>query len=131
MAAQALGRLVAALKPGARGEQLACAHLAARGFAILERNFRTRFGEIDIVARDGPVTVFVEVKERSGATHGGGLDAVTPAKRRRVVLAARLYAMRHGLSETPLRFDVVTIDGDPTQRPAVHHCPGAFDVTGR
>jgi Holliday junction resolvase-like predicted endonuclease len=48
-----------------------------------------------------------------------------------VVLAARLYAMRHGLSETPLRFDVVTIDGDRARRPAVHHCRGAFDATGR
>ena len=60
----------------------------------------------------------------------GGLEAVTPAKRRRVAMAARLYAMRRGLSETPLRFDVVAVDGDPEGRPVVHHCLGAFDVTG-
>ena len=56
---------------GAEGEDLACRHLEAQGFAILARNYRCRSGEIDVVARDGSVTVFVEVKHRRGSGHGG------------------------------------------------------------
>ena len=62
---------------GKLGEDLACAELHRRGYEILERRYRTRFGEIDIVARDGDVTVFVEVKARDGDDFGGGAAAVT------------------------------------------------------
>ncbi len=77
---------------------------------VLERNFRCRGGEIDIVARDGEAIVFVEVKERSGTSHGTAVEAVTPTKRRRIVRAARIYAAIAGLTEGLLRFDVVAID---------------------
>jgi putative endonuclease len=92
---------------------------------VLERNFRCRVGEIDVVARDGDVVVFVEVKERSGASHGAAIEAVTPLKRYRVLRAARLYAAMHGLSESPLRFDVVAIDWGP-DGPQLRHEVGAF-----
>ena len=78
---------------GRRGEDLACRHLAAQGYAILARNFRCRSGEVDVVARDGDVTVFVEVKHRRGSAHGDGHESVTFGKRRRIVRAARLFAV--------------------------------------
>ncbi len=113
-------------KAGAAGEELACRFLEGRGLAIVARNFRTRSGEIDIVAREAGVTVFVEVKERRGATHGAGYEAVTTAKQRRIVRAARLYAAQHGLLETPLRFDVVSIDRDREGVAQLRHDRGAF-----
>lgn len=120
-----LRRLRARGLPGAAGEQLACRHLESAGYRIVERNWRCRSGEVDVIARDGDVTVFVEVKERYGRSHGEGCDAVTFGKRRRVVRAARLYAAAHGLSESPLRFDVVAIDHDSAGA-HIRHERGAF-----
>jgi putative endonuclease len=97
---------------------------------ILDRNFRCRFGELDVVEREGAVTVFVEVKQRSGASHGAALEAVTAAKRRRILSAARVYAAARGLGETPLRFDVVSIDRTARGRPRLRHDRGAFDEDG-
>ena len=133
MAPQALKALVSRLRGphrGTPGESLACRHLAGKGFAILARNYRCRSGEVDVIARHGEATVFVEVKERHGASHGAGCDSVTFGKRRRIVRAARLYAASHGLEETPLRFDVVSIDWTAAGRPVIRHDEGAFDVDG-
>jgi putative endonuclease len=105
-------------------------YLRKQGFEVVERNFRCRSGEVDVVARDGDTTVFVEVKERHGAAHGEGHESVTFGKRRRLVRAARLYAASHGLSEKPLRFDVISIDHGPAGT-RVRHDRGAFDVDGR
>jgi putative endonuclease len=116
-------------RPGQAGEDLACAYLQRKGLQIVERNFRCRGGEIDVIARDGATLVFVEVKERRGASHGAAIEAVTPAKRARVVRAARLYAAQRGCSESALRFDVVAIDGGP-EGPLVRHEAGAFDAAG-
>jgi putative endonuclease len=117
-------------RPGHRGESLACVYLEGRGLVVLCRNYRCRSGEIDIVAREGEETiVFVEVKERRTGSHGEGHEAVTFGKRRRVVRAARLYAAAHGLSERPLRFDVVSIAWSEG-RPEIRHDRGAFDVDG-
>ena len=111
--------------PGRAGEDMACAHLQGRGMRVLQRNFRCRGGEIDVIARDGEVVVFVEVKERTGSSHGAAIEAVTPLKRHRVLRAARHYAAKHGLSESPLRFDVVAIDWGP-DGPHLRHELGAF-----
>jgi putative endonuclease len=114
---------------GRPGEDLACRHLAASGFAILQRNYRCRSGEVDVVAREGDTTVFVEVKERHDRSHGQGLESVTFGKRRRLIRAARLYAAAHGLDERPLRFDVISIDWDEGG-PRLRHDRGAFDAGG-
>jgi len=116
-------------RAGLEGEDLACRHLAAQGYAILARNFRCRSGEVDVVARDGAVTVFVEVKHRRGSGHGAGHESVTFGKRRRIVRAARIFASARGLSESPLRFDVVSID-ETDGVPHLRHDRGAFDVDG-
>jgi len=75
--------------------------------------------------------VFVEVKERRGSSHGDGQEAVTFGKRRRIVRAARIFAASRGLSESPLRFDVISIGWDPEGRPLLRHEQGAFDSDGR
>jgi putative endonuclease len=116
-------------RAGLEGEDLACRHLAAQGYAILARNFRCRSGEVDVVARDGAVTVFVEVKHRRGSAHGAGHESVTFGKRRRIVRAARIFASARGLSESPLRFDVISID-EADGRQVIRHDRGAFDVEG-
>ena len=130
MASQVLKRMAAALRPGQAGEDAACAYLRGCGFAILHRNFRCRSGEVDVVAKDGDTVVFVEVKERHGASHGEGHEAVTFGKRRRLVRAATIYAAARGLSESPVRFDVVSIDHDGGTR-RIRHDRGAFDADGR
>ena len=95
---------------GKTGEDLACAELARRGYAILARRYRTRYGEIDIVARDGQSIVFVEVKARAGGEFGGAAAAVTAWKQRRITNMAVNYLSRHRLHDRPCRFDVVTVD---------------------
>jgi len=95
---------------GKLGEDLACIELQRRGYAILARRYRTRSGEIDIIARDGETTVFVEVKARDGDRCGDGADAVTPWKQRRVANMAVDYLSRHRLHDRPCRFDVVAVD---------------------
>ncbi len=98
------------------GEDLACCELQRRGYAVLARRYRSRYGEIDIVARDGATLVFVEVKTRRGVLFGGGAAAVTAWKQRRMVRMAEEFLMRHRLHDAPCRFDVVAIDcdgGDP------------------
>jgi putative endonuclease len=113
---------------GKMGEDLACAELSRRGYAVLARRYRTRFGEIDIVARDGDVTVFVEVKTRAGDDYGGGAEAVTGWKQRRVTQMAVDYLSRNHLHDRPCRFDVVVVDlaGDSTRIEVYAH---AFDAS--
>lgn len=124
-----VARLRDRVRSGEAGEDLACDYLRARGYQILERNFRCRSGEVDIVAREGLATVFVEVKDRRGGSHGEGFEAVTFGKRRRLIRAARLYAASKGVSEQPIRFDVVSIDRADGQS-RVRHDQDAFDVDG-
>jgi putative endonuclease len=94
---------------GARAEALAAAHLERHGLVIVERNWRRRVGEIDLVARDGDTLVFVEVRLRRGGAFGGAAASITAAKRARLVAAAGQYLA--GLPRTPpCRFDAVLLD---------------------
>ena len=96
---------------GDSGEALAAAFLERRGLRILSRNYRCRFGEIDLVAESGSTLVFVEVRARRSDAFGGPAESITPAKRRRLVAAARHYLAAAG--ERAARFDVVLIRGEP------------------
>jgi len=97
---------------GERGEALAVAALTGRGYRIVERNFRCRLGELDVVAFDGGTLVFVEVRSRRDARFGGGLAAVPVRKLRQVARVAAVYlAARRPRFET-CRFDVVAVTGD-------------------
>src|SRR5258706_16113637 len=97
---------------GISGETLACAELQRRGYAILERRYRTRVGEIDIIASDLGTIVFVEVKARMGEDFGGAAAAITGWKQRRIAQMAVDYLSRRRLHNCPCRFDVVTVDFD-------------------
>jgi putative endonuclease len=112
---------------GKSGEDLACQELARRGYAIIARRFRVRRGELDIVARDGAVLVFVEVKTRAGRRFGEAAEAVTFTKQRRITRLAHEYLLRHHLSDCPCRFDVVSVHLD-AGAPVVEVIQGAFDA---
>jgi putative endonuclease len=116
---------------GKRGEELACRELTRRGYAILARRYRTRFGEIDIVCRDGRALVFVEVKARQSRRYGSAIEAVTNRKQRRVAAMALDYLARAGLLDAPCRFDVVSIDGLGTDRPEIRVTEDAFSAISR
>lgn len=113
---------------GQIGEDLACAALERRGYAILARRYRRRCGELDIIARDHGTLVFVEVKTREGAGFGAGGEAITAAKRRRMAAVADDYLMRHRLTGCCCRFDVVSIDWQRGE-PVIEIYPNAFEVT--
>jgi putative endonuclease len=117
---------------GKSGENLAAAELESRGYAIVERRYRTAHGEIDIIARDGETMVFVEVRRKSTGEFGTAAESVTPSKQRRVIRMAIAYLAMHGLYDRcPVRFDVVGIDDLPDGTPQVTVYAGAFDDTRR
>jgi putative endonuclease len=96
---------------GARAEDLCARLLAAAGLRVLERNWRCRLGEIDLIAEEGGTLVFAEVRLRRGGGFGGAAESVTAAKRSRLLAAARLYlAGRH---DANCRFDVFLVEGFP------------------
>ena len=109
---------------GCAAERRAEAALVQRGYRIVERNYRARLGELDLVAYDGEVLVFVEVRSRSDAAHGGGLAAIPHAKQRQVARVASLYLAHRRPTFRTCRFDVVAITGDD-----LVVIPGAFHVT--
>ncbi len=94
---------------GRRGEDIAAAHLSKHGYRIIERNYRCRQGEIDIIAMDGTALVFIEVKTRSSDRFGPPASAVDAGKQGRMAHAALKYMADKCLSDTEARFDVVSV----------------------
>ncbi len=114
---------------GDRGERAAARFLRRRGLRVLHRGYRTRLGEIDLIARDGETLVFVEVKARR---QGVPAEAVTPEKQRRITLAALHFLRKYGLLDSRSRFDVVAIVWpDERGQPLIEHFPNAFEAVGR
>jgi putative endonuclease len=95
---------------GNEGESLACAELETLGYSIIDRNYRTRSGEIDIVANDAGTVVFVEVKTKTNGDFGDPVEEVTTQKQRQIVSMGEYYATYCCPPNTPCRFDVVTVD---------------------
>lgn len=111
---------------GAQKEEQVCACLLSKGVRIVERNFRNRQGEIDIIGYDGAYLVFFEVKYRAGTGRGSAAEAVGSAKQRKICKVADYYRMIHHCSEnTPIRFDVVAVDGEK-----MRWIKNAFDYIG-
>ena len=108
---------------GYSAEQLAADFLSQRGFQLIERNFTVKGGEIDLVCDDGGTLVFVEVRARKSSDFGAPEETITSAKRRRIVLAAKLYLLTKQIEERACRFDVIAIDGDQ-----ITHIPDAFSA---
>lgn len=114
---------------GLAGEDAALAHLQRAGLRLVERNYRVaagparRAGEVDLIMREPDGTlVFVEVRARAGASHGGAAASVTARKQQRLIYAAQHYLLRHA-SPPPCRFDVVALDGSE-----LTWLQGAFDA---
>jgi putative endonuclease len=115
---------------GRWAEQAALEYLADCGLTCLARNHRSRFGEIDLVMRDGEVLVFVEVRFRRDDRFGGGVESVTRAKRRRLLAAARHYLGQLRQARLPpCRFDVVSVSR-PNYRPHFEWIRDAFTEDG-
>lgn len=110
---------------GTDGEYTARDYLDGQGYAILAMNYRRPTGEIDLIARKRDCVVFVEVKRRASRRFGSPAEAVTPQKQARILRTALLFLQEHGLSDAPVRFDIIEIT--PGE---IHHIESAFDATG-
>ena len=110
---------------GKKAEDLAAEHLRSRGMTVIERNFRAKVGEIDLVVQDGEEMVFVEVRARASRDFGGAAASVDASKRRKVVRAARVWLAARGW-DGPCRFDVVAVEGG-----RLEHIPAAFEADSR
>jgi len=105
-------------KTGTAGEAAAAAYLERQGLIVLERNFRVRGGELDLICRAADVIVFVEVRLRNhkrnraghDGSYGSAAASITPTKQRRLILAAQHWLTRHRQHDAPCRFDCVLID---------------------
>lgn len=100
--------------------------LKKKGFKIIDENYRTRWGELDLIVQDGKVLVFVEVKTRSQKTFGSPLSAVTAEKQRRLIRMAKTYLTERNLSDVATRFDVIGIKTQNGHPPEIDWIPNAF-----
>lgn len=110
-------------KTGYDYETACCRYLEDKGYEILERNFRTRYGEIDIIARDGDAIVFAEVKYRSEGGLHNALEAVDKKKQRQIIKMARIWLLKNSLTDSMCRFDVCACAGG-----RMAHIENAFEA---
>jgi putative endonuclease len=114
---------------GRRAEDLAAAELERQGLRIIARNWRRPEGELELVADDNGLCVFVEVRSRTGLAQGDPLESITPRKRARVIRAARMFLDSETVLATGYRFDVVgVLFFDDGREPVLTHVPAAFEV---
>ena len=109
---------------GRAGEELAARYLRSRGMEILDRNWRCRLGEIDLVARDGETVVICEVKTRSTAGYEGPLAAINHRRLRRLQQLAQAWLSSHEMAQCWVRLDGIGIVQDSDQGPRIHHVQG-------
>jgi putative endonuclease len=122
------GAMSAKLRCGSEGERAAAKFLERRGYRILASNYRTRLGEIDLIAEDRGTLVFIEVKARTTDRFGGPAEAITLTKQARITrLAQQFLAARH-LGDRPCRFDAVLISGEDSSAWRIELVTGAFEV---
>ncbi len=114
------------MRLGALGEDAAARLLEKAGYKIVKRNHRCRLGEVDLIAEQGELLVFIEVRTRATAAFGAPAATVTPAKQRKVIIAARDFLARWRGPERGVRFDVVAVIDAPGG-PVLEHFPGAFE----
>lgn len=116
---------------GNKGEDLAVQFLKRKGIKIIDRSYRVKAGEIDIIAKDRQTYCFIEVKSRSGDKFGTALEAVDRKKKERMTRAALWYLQSHRLTEHPCRFDVVAIQSDGAEEPKIEWLQNAFEMDER
>lgn len=114
---------------GKRAEDLAAEFLRAQGCEILERNYRRRLGELDLIAREGGVLVIAEVRTRAHAAFGSAAASVDPRKQRRITRAAQqLLQQRGDLARLPVRFDVLVVSELTATEPRIEWIRHAFEA---
>ncbi|HAT8179607.1 TPA: YraN family protein [Legionella pneumophila] len=97
---------------GKLAEQLALNYLKENGLELIIQNYRCRLGEIDLIMREGPYLVFIEVRSRSNMSFGGGLASITYEKKQKIIKATSHYMIKYRIQDKfPIRFDVISIDG--------------------
>jgi putative endonuclease len=115
---------------GRRAEDLAAEFLRARGCEILERNYRRRLGELDLIAREGGVLVIAEVRTRASGEWGGAAASVDRRKQQRITRAAlQLLQQRPELARLPVRFDVLVVSDLSAAEPRIEWIRHAFEAT--
>jgi putative endonuclease len=112
---------------GSKGESLAAQFLRKQGYSIIAHNYKTRIGEIDIIAKDGETIVFVEVKTRSDDMFCEPYESVNTAKRQKIKNVASLYLQKQK-KEYPARFDVISITYQEDGQKSIRHIRDAFEV---
>lgn len=115
---------------GQKGESAAEQYLQHKGYRIVGRNLRSSVGELDLVAEDGQVLVFVEVKARRTDAFGGAIHAVHQRKQEKLIQLAAQYLARHHIKDRLCRFDVVLLRGTDTVSSQIEHIQNAFEVSG-
>ena len=117
---------------GVKGEEIAARYLKSKGYRIIERNYRIRLGEIDIIAEQGNDLVFIEVKTRSGTHFGSPFDSITIQKQKQLSKVALEYINKQGCNNRPARFDVVGIEfqvgGNTFREAVIKLLQNAFDL---
>ncbi len=114
---------------GQTGEELATAFLKEQGYRILVRNFKSRLGEMDIIAKDGDVICFIEVKTRTNNRLGTPFEAITPAKQRKLSQGALAYLKQNRLMDSLARFDVVSVMKGHNGSPKLEVLKNAFELS--
>ena len=115
---------------GQAGESAAEEYLRRKGYRIVARNLRSPLGELDLVAEDGQVLVFVEVKARRTDAFGGAIQAVHHRKQEKLIQLAAQYLARHHIKDRLCRFDVVLLQGSDATVPQIEHIQNAFEISG-
>lgn len=112
---------------GDRSEALARHHLEAQGMRLLHRNFRCKCGEIDLIMQHGDMIVFVEVRARKHSRFGSAAESINRTKQRKLINAAHYFIQRHDPQlRHSYRFDVIAIQGEPGNNPAIQWISSAF-----
>lgn len=109
---------------GKWGEETATEYLVERGYEIIARNVRTPYGEIDIIVKQGDITIFVEVKTRTSNKMGLPEESITPRKRQHMLAAAEHYTAEHEMDHWQI--DVISIEGKPGSKPKITHFENAI-----
>ena len=104
---------------------MACEYLVKKGMVLLQKRYRSLYGEIDLVMREKETLVFVEVKVRKNSRYGSGLEAIHGQKQKRLIQTAGLYLSEKRI-DSPVRFDAIEITPE-----GITHIPGAFDASGQ
>ena len=117
------------LEVGHEGEQQALHYLQAHGLTLIQKNYRCKMGEIDLIMRDGPTVVFIEVRVRLEKKHGNGAASITYHKQRKIIKTATLFLYQNpSFNNNPARFDVIDINPNQTQANHIQWIPAAFDA---